>query len=72
MTQVNFGLENVPGYHLEYRVHSSNLGWQSWVKQGNKAGDGNNEIQAIDFKLVKDDDIKVTAPKIYLKRISKT
>ena len=65
MTQVNFGLENVPGYHLEYRVHSSNLGWQSWVKQGNKAGDGNNEIQAIDFKLVKDDDIKVTAPKIY-------
>ena len=39
MTQVNFGLENVPGYHLEYRVHSSNLGWQSWVKQGNKAGE---------------------------------
>ena len=65
MRQVMFNLENVPGYHLEYQVHSSNIGWQNWVKQGNYAGDGNNEIQAIDFRLVADDTVKVEYPQIY-------
>ena len=65
MRQVMFNLVNVPGYHLEYRVHSSDIGWQDWVKQGNYAGNSSKDIQAIDFRLVADDTVKVEYPQIY-------
>lgn len=65
LRQINFDLENVAGYHLEYRVHCSNVGWQGWVKEGSFAGDGKNDIQAVDFRLVKDASVTVTGPKIY-------
>ena len=38
MRQVKFSLDNVPGYHLEYRVHSADIGWQDWIVEGNYAG----------------------------------
>ena len=73
MRQVMFNLENVPGYHLEYRVHSSDIGWQDWVKQGNYAGNSSKDIQAIDFRLVADDTAKVEYPQIYYRgHIAKT
>ncbi|WP_420217514.1 hypothetical protein [Paenibacillus elgii] len=32
-------LENAPpGYHIEYRAHVENLGWQGWVRDGDIAG----------------------------------
>lgn len=65
LRQINFNLENVAGYHLEYRVHCSNVGWQSWVKEESFAGDGVNDIQAVDFRLVKDPTVTVSGPKIY-------
>ena len=65
MRQVKFNLENVPGYHLEYRVHSADIGWQDWVLEGNFAGNASKDIQAIDFRLVQDDSITVKYPQIY-------
>ena len=73
MRQVMFNLDNISGYHLEYRVHSADLGWQSWVKQGDYAGNANKDIQAIDFRLVADDNVKVEYPQIYYRgHIAKT
>ena len=65
MRQVKFNLENVPGYHLEYRVHSADIGWQDWVLEGNFAGNASKDIQAIDFRLVQDDSVTVKYPQIY-------
>ncbi|MDO5812888.1 MAG: Ig-like domain-containing protein [Bacillota bacterium] len=65
MRQVMFNLKNVAGYHLEYRVHSADLGWQNWVKQGNYAGNASKDIQAIDFRLVADNTVTVVYPQIY-------
>ncbi len=65
-----FNLVNVPGYHLEYRVHSSDIGWQDWVKQGNYAGNSSKDIQAIDFRLVADDTVKVNILKFIIEDIS--
>ena len=65
MRQVMFNLSNVAGYHLEYRVHSADIGWQEWVKQGEYAGNISKDIQAIDFRLVADENVKVEYPQIY-------
>ncbi|WP_294581720.1 Ig-like domain-containing protein, partial [uncultured Thomasclavelia sp.] len=65
MRQVKFSLDNVPGYHLEYRVHSADIGWQDWVVEGNYAGNSSKDIQAIDFRLVADDSEVVKYPQIY-------
>lgn len=65
MRQVKFNLVNVAGYHLEYRVHSADIGWQGWVKQGNYAGNSSKDIQAIDFRLVKDSSVVISSPRIY-------
>lgn len=65
MRRVKFNFSNVAGYHLEYRVHSSDIGWQGWVKQGNYAGNSAKDIQAIDFRLVKDSSVVVNQPQIY-------
>ncbi|MDL2276158.1 hypothetical protein LJC02_00745 [Breznakia sp. OttesenSCG-928-G09] len=65
MQQVVFDLKNVAGYRLEYRVHSSNVGWQSWVKEGNVAGVAGKNIEAIEFRLVSDDSIVVNGPQLY-------
>ena len=64
MRQVKFSLDNVPGYHLEYRVHSADIGWQDWIVEGNYAGNSSKDIQAIDFRLVQDDNV-VKYPQIY-------
>ena len=61
---VNFNLINQAGYKLQYRVHSSDIGWQAWTDQGNNAGTIGKNIQAIDFRLVKDNSI-VYKPSIY-------
>ena len=65
MRQVKFSLDNVPGYHLEYRVHSADIGWQDWIVEGNYAGNPSKDIQAIDFRLVQDDNVVVKYPQIY-------
>lgn len=65
MRQVKFSLDNVPGYHLEYRVHSADIGWQDWIVEGNYAGNSSKDIQAIDFRLVQDDNVVVKYPQIY-------
>ncbi|WP_455682805.1 glucosaminidase domain-containing protein, partial [Thomasclavelia sp.] len=51
---VNFTLNNQPDYKLQYRVHSADVGWQAWTNQGNNAGTSGKNIQAIDFRLLKD------------------
>ena len=61
---VNFNLNNQAGYKLQYRVHSADIGWQAWTDQGNNAGTVGKNIQAIDFRLVKDSSI-VYSPSIY-------
>ena len=61
---VNFNLTNQAGYKLQYRVHSADIGWQAWTDQGNNAGTVGKNIQAIDFRLVKDSSI-VYSPSIY-------
>ena len=38
MRQVKFSLDNVPGYHLEYRVHSADIGWLEYVSDSLTAG----------------------------------
>ncbi|MFQ6792500.1 MAG: Ig-like domain-containing protein [Thomasclavelia sp.] len=65
MQQVKFDLDNIPGYHLEYRVHSADIGWQDWVEEGNYAGKETKDIQAIDFRLVADEAESVKSPQIY-------
>ena len=62
---VNFNLRNQAGYRLQYRVHSADIGWQAWVNQGQNAGISGKNIQAIDFKLVRDNSITITKPSIY-------
>ena len=62
---VNFNLSNQAGYRLQYRVHSADIGWQPWVNQGEDAGISGKNIQAIDFKLVRDNSITITEPSIY-------
>ena len=61
---VNFTLSNQAGYKLQYRVHSADIGWQAWTDQGNNAGTSGKNIQAIDFRLVRDSSI-VYEPSIY-------
>ena len=62
---VNFNLSNQAGYRLQYRVHSADIGWQPWVNQGEDAGISGKNIQAIDFKLVRDGSVIITKPSIY-------
>ena len=62
---VNFTLTNQAGYKLQYRVHSSDIGWSSWMNQGSNAGTSGKNIQAIDFRLVKDSSVVITKPSIY-------
>ena len=62
---VNFNLRNQAGYRLQYRVHSADIGWQAWVNQGQNAGISGKNIQAIDFKLVRNNSITITKPSIY-------
>lgn len=52
--QVKFNLENVSGYHIEYRVNSADLGWQSWKTDNEAAGNTTDNIDAIKFRLVYD------------------
>ena len=62
---VNFNLSNQAGYRLQYRVHSADIGWQPWFNQGEDAGISGKNIQAIDFKLVRDGSVIITKPSIY-------
>ena len=62
---VNFNLSNQAGYRLQYRVHSADIGWQPWVNQGEDAGISGKNVQAIDFKLVRDNSVIITKPSIY-------
>ncbi|WP_278452372.1 Ig-like domain-containing protein [Thomasclavelia spiroformis] len=62
---VNFNLSNQAGYRLQYRVHSADIGWQPWVNQGEDGGISGKNIQAIDFKLVRDGSVIITKPSIY-------
>ncbi len=61
---VNFTLSNQTGYKLQYRVHSADIGWQAWTDQGNNAGTSGKNIQAIDFRLIRDSSI-IYEPSIY-------
>ena len=64
MELVNFTIDNLSGYKLQYRVHSAEIGWQNWTDQGNNAGTSGYIIQAIDFRLIRDDSV-VTNPSVY-------
>lgn len=63
--QVKFSLLDVQGYALEYRVHSSSIGWQAWTKQNVVAGTQGYNIEAIEFRLVKVADSVVTPKMVY-------
>ena len=62
---VNFNLKNQAGYKLQYRVHSADIGWQAWVNQGENAGVSGKNIQAIDFRLVRDSSVVIPNPNVY-------
>ena len=49
------------GYHIQYRVHVQDIGWQDWVIDGQLAGTTgkNKKIEAIEIKVVKDNGIDV-------------
>jgi uncharacterized protein YjdB/GH25 family lysozyme M1 (1,4-beta-N-acetylmuramidase) len=64
MQHVSFTMSNVSGYRLEYRVHSDGVGWQAWVKSGTQTGTSGKNIQAIEFRLVKDTNV-TTTPTVY-------
>ena len=64
MELVNFTIANLSGYKLQYRVHSADIGWQSWTDQGNNAGTSGYVIQAIDFRLIKDESV-ISDPSVY-------
>ncbi len=59
---INLDLRGVDGYKLQYRVHSSNIGWQAWVDEGKDAGEAGNAIQAVNFRLVKSSDSGTDEP----------
>ena len=59
MQLVNFTISNLSGYVLQYRVHSADIGWQDWVNQGNNAGTDGYNIQAIEFRLIRDATITI-------------
>ena len=59
--KVSFSLTGEPRYKLQYRVHSADVGWQSWVDAGTETGTSGKSIQAIDFRLVED----TTKPILY-------
>ncbi|WP_288060238.1 Ig-like domain-containing protein [Thomasclavelia cocleata] len=58
LQKVNFTLNNLSGYKLQYRVHSADIGWQNWIDQGNDAGTIGKNIQAIDFRLIHGSSVK--------------
>ena len=35
---IKITLVNMPGYSVEYQTHVANIGWQSWVADGQIAG----------------------------------
>ena len=43
------------GYHIEYRAHVEDIGWQEWVRDGKLAGTTgkNKQIEAIEIRIVK-------------------
>ena len=61
---INFSANCLTGYKLQYRVHSADIGWQSWIDEGNNAGVSGKNIQAIDFRIVKDSSL-ARVPGIY-------
>ncbi|MEG0744587.1 MAG: dockerin type I domain-containing protein [Erysipelotrichaceae bacterium] len=56
--QVKFSINNLNNYSLLYRVFINNNGWQEWKFNGETAGDSNSYVTAIEFVLIKNDDIK--------------
>ncbi|MCF2669482.1 hypothetical protein JQM81_13185 [Faecalicatena contorta] len=42
-------------YDIYYRVHTSDIGWQGWTKNGDKAGTEGygKKVEAVQIKLVK-------------------
>lgn len=67
MQFVNFTLNNLSGYQLQYRVHSADVGWQNWVDAGTQAGTSNKNIQAIEFRLIK---IAIPISSVTLNKVS--
>ena len=67
---INFTANNLTGYRLQYRVHSADIGWQSWVNEGTNAGSSGHNIQAIDFRIVKDSSVKRDAGLYYSEHLS--
>lgn len=65
LQKVMFNLENINGYKLYYRVHSADIGWLDWVEQGSETGIEGKNIQAIDFKLIRDESIVDESPHVF-------
>lgn len=42
-------------YHVEYRTHVQNIGWQSWVRDGAMAGTSGKSLrlEALQIRLVR-------------------
>lgn len=62
---INFDLHDLPGYTLQYRVHSASIGWQDWVNEGTDAGVSGYSIQAVDFRLVSDSTVSYEDEGLY-------
>ena len=48
--KISFTLAGLSRYKLQYRVHSADVGWQSWIDAGNEAGTTGKNIQAISLR----------------------
>jgi len=57
---VKIKVENMPkGTNIKYQVHSADVGWQSWVKNGTNAGTIGKQIEAIKIVLENAEDYSV-------------
>lgn len=69
---VEFTLNNVPGYEIEYRVHCQSIGWTKWVSQGELAGtEGmSKRIEAVEMRIVRSEDRTVNDATTFTSHVS--
>lgn len=53
---IQIELVGAPGYHVEYRTHVQNVGWQGWKRDGAISGtEGKSlRLEGIEIRIVKD------------------
>ncbi|URZ01043.1 Ig-like domain-containing protein [Clostridium felsineum] len=60
---ITVSLLNMPGYHVEYQAQIQNIGWQTWVSDGQIAGtlDKGLRLEGLRIRIVKNFDVQYKA-----------